>query len=343
MRKTGRSVTSFDVAALAGVSQSAVSRAFTPNARIAAETRARVLEAARKLNYVPNSIARSLTTRRTNIVALVLGNPENPFYMHVLNAFSRRLQEMGRQVLIFTVERGDSSDQAIMNVLKHQVDAVIVTSSHLSSRATTLCHDRDIPVVLFNRTSSAPETPCVRCDNAGGAGLIARAFLKAGARSFAVITGDKAGSTSADRVRGFRDSLIEAGVSPADIREYDGFATYDGGAAAARQILADGLPDAIFGVADIMAMATIDELSISSGLTIPKDVMIAGFDNIPEAARLPYRLTSVEQPIEAMVEETIRQLNLDGASGDYAAGTQGEVDIQIPGTLIWRETILGGE
>ena len=82
--------TSFDVAALAGVSQSAVSRAFTPGSSIADETRERVIEAARKLNYVPNSIASSLTTKRTNIVALILGNLANPFYVQVLHEFSRQ-------------------------------------------------------------------------------------------------------------------------------------------------------------------------------------------------------------------------------------------------------------
>src|ERR1700729_2037680 len=93
--------TSFDVAALAGVSQSAVSRAFTPGSSIADDTRERVIEAARKLNYVPNSIASSLTTKRTNIVAVILGNMGNPFYVHVLHAFSQRLQQQGRQVLTF--------------------------------------------------------------------------------------------------------------------------------------------------------------------------------------------------------------------------------------------------
>jgi DNA-binding LacI/PurR family transcriptional regulator len=99
MARTTNRATSFDVAALAGVSQSAVSRAFTPGSSIAEETRQKVLEAARKLAYVPNSIASSLTTKRSNIVALILGDMNNPFYVHTLHAFSRRLQEQGRQVL----------------------------------------------------------------------------------------------------------------------------------------------------------------------------------------------------------------------------------------------------
>src|ERR1044071_9692663 len=112
-RQASRS-TSFDVAALAGVSQASVSRAFSPGSSITEETRQRVLDAARKLNYVPNSIASSLTTKRTNIVALILGNLGNPFYVHVLHRFSQRLQAQGRQVLTFTVDPGADSDEAIL-------------------------------------------------------------------------------------------------------------------------------------------------------------------------------------------------------------------------------------
>ncbi len=104
MKRHQSRATSFDVAALAGVSQSAVSRAFSAGSSITEDKRVRIVEAARKLNYVPNSIASSLTTKRTNIVAVFVGDMANPFYVEVLKAFSHRLQEQGRQVLTFTVE-----------------------------------------------------------------------------------------------------------------------------------------------------------------------------------------------------------------------------------------------
>src|SRR3569623_1235520 len=103
MPRQGSRSTSFDVAALAGVSQASVARAFNASPSISEETRQRVLDAARKLNYVPNSIASSLTTKRTKIVALILGNLGNPFYVHVLHRFSQRKQAQGRQVLTYTV------------------------------------------------------------------------------------------------------------------------------------------------------------------------------------------------------------------------------------------------
>ena len=194
MKKNGVRVTSFDVAALAGVSQSAVSRAFTPGTRIAEGTRKKVLDAAHKLNYVPNSIASSLTTNRSNIVALILGDLENPFYVQVFREFSQRLQERGRQTLTFTHGASGDTDEAIRRVLRYQVDAVVFTSAQLSTRMISLCQDRGIPVALFNRYLPMSDVPGVRCDNPAGGRLLAEEFLAAGARSFLLITGDPRGT-----------------------------------------------------------------------------------------------------------------------------------------------------
>ena len=328
--------TSFDVAALAGVSQSAVSRAFNPGSSIAEETRLKVLAAARKLNYVPNSIASSLTTKRTNIVALILGNMANPFYVHVMHHFSQRLQELGRQVLIFTVDPGVESDEAILRVLQYQVDGVILTSAQLSTRMTSMCHDRGIPIVLFNRYIPGSDASGVRCDNSAGGRLIAEAFLAAGAETYALITGDPKGTTSQDRVRGFIERLIEGGIKRHDIRTYEGQSSYDGAVQATLRIFRDRQgPDALFGVNDIMAMGALDTLRNRLGMRVPSDVMVAGFDDIPEARRTPYQLTTVRQPLEAMVEETLAMLHLDEPQRPIERG----IDKPIAGRLIWRNTI----
>lgn len=328
--------TSFDVAALAGVSQSAVSRAFTPGSSIAEETRQKVLAAARKLNYVPNSIASSLTTKRTNIVALILGNMANPFYVHVMHDFSQRLQEMGRQVLIFTVDPGVESDEAILRVLQYQVDGVILTSAQLSTRMTSMCHDRGIPIVLFNRYIPGSDASGVRCDNVAGGRLIAEAFLAAGAQTFAMITGDPKGTTSQDRVRGFVERLLEGGIKRSDIRPFEGHSSYDGAVQATLKIFRgrEG-PDALFGVNDIMAMGALDTLRNRLGMRVPTDVMVGGFDDIPEARRTPYQLTTVRQPLESMIEETLAMLHLDDPQRPIERG----VDRPLPGRLIWRNTI----
>ncbi len=338
MTRSSTRTTSFDVAALAGVSQSAVSRAFTPGSSIAEETRQKVLEAARRLNYVPNSIASSLTTKRSNIVALILGNLANPFYVHVMHAFSRKLQEHGRQVLIFTVDAGAESDDAILQVLKYQVDGVILTSAQLSTRMTSMCHDRGIPIVLFNRYIPGSDASGVRCDNTAGGRLLAEAFLAAGAKSYLIVTGDPTATTSGDRVRGFMDRLIEGGIKRTDITQIEGYSSYEGAfSATIRYFSAPDVkrPEAIFGVNDIMAMGVMDALQLRLGIRVPKDLMLAGFDDIPEGRRAPYHLTTVRQPIDQMVNETLAILHLDEPTRPIERG----IDRRIAGRLIWRSTI----
>jgi DNA-binding LacI/PurR family transcriptional regulator len=335
-------VTSFDVAALAGVSQSTVSRAFSRRAKIADETQKRIFEAARKLNYVPNFVASSLTTKRTNIIALIIGDLDNPFYVRMLHDFSERLQDEGRQILAFTAGPDVDSDAVMMRVLQYQVDGIIVTSAKLSMRLTGMSHERGIPIVFFNRYVPGSDASCVRCDNVAGGRLIADSFLAAGAKTFAMITGESRATTSQDRIRGFVERLQEAGVRGAEIERYEGFSTYHGGVAAAEALLRDRrrpLPDAVFCINDIMALGTIDVMKHSFGLTIPADLMIAGFDDIPEAARLPYQLTTVRQPLEKMIAETLVLLHLDEPRRPIDLG----IDRPIPGELVWRSTIPGAK
>lgn len=329
--------TSFDVAALAGVSQSAVSRAFTHGSSIKETTRQKIFEAAKKLNYVPNSIASSLTKNRSNMVAVIVGTLANPFYVHTLHTFSQELQKRGRQMLTFTLSESMQTDEAILKVMQYQVEAVILTSAQLSTRMINLCQDRGIPVVLFNRYIPQGGVYGVRCDNVAGGRMIAEAFLNASAKSFMMITGDPNGTTSRDRVTGFVERLLEEGVRRDAILQYPGGSSYDGGAAAIDAHMETGkpLPDSIFGIADIMAMGAIDRLRSKYDRKIPDDVMIAGFDGIPEGARYPYQLTGVQQPIAEMVEETLSLLHLDEPHKPYDL----LLDRPISGHMIWRATV----
>lgn len=329
--------TSNDVASLAGVSQSAVSRAFTPGSSISEEKKQRILEAAQALNYVPNSIASSLITKRTNTVAIILGDVENPFYIHALKAFISKLQARGQQTLTFTVEPGATSDDAIRRVLAHQVDGLILTAAQFSTRMTNLCLDRGIPIVLFNRYVPGTEAAVVRCDNVGGGHTMAKAFIKAGAKTFAIIKGDPMGTTSQDRIKGFTEHLLEEGIKRSAIKEIEGQSVYDRAFEAIVREYGGGkkLPDAFFGVNDIMAMGAMDALRQKLGVRIPEDVMIGGFDDIPEGRRWPYQLTTMRQPIDKMVDETLTILDLENKDRPTPSG----IDRQAASEIIWRKTI----
>ena len=194
MAKTSTSrnqrVTSSDIARFVGVSQATVSRAFSHDSSITDLTRAKILDAARQLNYVPNSFARSLITRQSNIVAMLLGDLNNPFYTVALDEFSLRLQAVGKQVLVFNGASPNEVDDAVRRMLEYQVDGLILTAATTSMQVTSLCLEREIPVVMFNRYVPGFSGNSVCCDNFDGGRLAADTLFDAGATRFAVISGD---------------------------------------------------------------------------------------------------------------------------------------------------------
>lgn len=332
-------VTSIDVARLAGVSQSAVSRAFTPGTSISQHVRRKVHEAAQALNYVPNSIARSLITKRSNIIAMVIGDLRNPFYVQVLDQLSKVLQHRGVQVLVFRVANGSEVDNALLAVLQYQVDGIVITSAQISGKMAEICAERDIPVVMFNRYVARLKVNSICCNNVRGGRQVARALIDAGGKHFAAITGDLDAAAVQDRMLGFTAQITEAGFAHADIKTDCGHYTYQGGYEAAIRMFAnagsDARPDALFCQNDIMAMGALDALRLTIGLRVPEDVMVIGFDDIPEASHPSYRLTTVRQPLERMIAKTMTLLGLDTNAQEPLITTA----LFIEGELIQRATL----
>lgn len=331
-------VTSFDVAKLAGVSQPAVSRAFTPGASITKEKRDRILAAAKELNYVPNVFASSLSSKRSNMVAVISGNLNNPFYSETLQVFVESIQRTHRQVLAFSVQDGRDSDDVMMQAMRYPIDGLVVTSAQMSSELVKLSEGLGIPVVMFNRRVVGSELSGVQCDNFEGSAVLGRLMAAAGARRILIVRGDPQGSTSIDRVQGFRSAVDK--VAGVEIEEVDGESSYSGARnAMIRRFNGPGprFPDAIFAVNDIMAIGCADALNENFGLKIPDDIMLAGFDGIREGQRAPYSLTTVRQPVERMVAETLELLK---AAPEDLKGAEAQRRV-IPGDLIPGHTVPG--
>ena len=320
---TRHQVTSIDVARLAEVSQSAVSRSFTPGASVAPETRARVLEAARKLGYRPNAIASTLSTRRSRMIAVVLSNLQNQFYPVVVEALSQRLQKDGYHVLLFVTQTEDA-DELLVELLRYQVDGIVMASTHLSSGLAQQIADARIPVVMFNRTSSKGRISTVSSDNLGGGHEVAHFLADGGHQRVAYIAGAEDSSTNHDREEGLRAGLAERGlrVVARAVGDYD----FDRAAIATQELFGSLVasrerPDALFVASDHMAFAAIDTLRGALGLRVPEDVSVVGFDNVPQADWGAYRLTTVQQDagrmIEATVQMLLQQLEDDAVTRDH--------------------------
>jgi DNA-binding LacI/PurR family transcriptional regulator len=327
-----KTVTAADVAVAAGVSQSAVSRAFTPNASISEDKRRRILDAAARLSYSPNALARSLITQRSGIFAMVMGDLSNPFYPEVLHAFSTRLQGLGKQLLFFSVTPEHSVDEVIRRVLQYRVEGAVITSATLSSEAVVECRRARLPVLLFNRLVNDSNVNAVVCDNLAGGRSVADLLHRAGHRRFAYITGIENTSTNVDRQHGYCQWLAEQGES--DVIIEPGNYSYQGGREAAKRLmLRSDPPDAIFCANDITALGALDAIRRELGLRVPEDVSVVGFDDIPTAKWPAYDLTTVRQRINRMTARSLDILvsHLDNPA--LAAETHAE-----PGMLIVRGT-----
>jgi len=304
--KARNRVTSAQVARRAEVSQSAVSRSFTPGASVAPGTRQRIMEAARELGYRPNAIARSLISGRSRMIGLVAAYLDNQFYPIVLERLARALQDRDYHTLLFISEPGDQ-DRELEKLLAYQVDAVVMASATLSSALARECLDAEIPVVLFNR--DVPDSPAssVTSDNMAGGRLVADYLLDSGHQRFAYIAGAENSSTNRDREAGFVQGLQSRGVKLHQ-REVGAYSHHGAAQATLAMMRSDAPPDAIFVANDHMAFAVLDTLRLTLGLRVPEDVSVIGFDDVPQAAWGAYSLTTVAQPTDLMIDATVSVL-----------------------------------
>lgn len=304
--------TAQEVARLAKVSQSAVSRSFTPGASVSEDTRAKVMAAAKVLGYRPNAMARSLITRRSRIIALVMSYLENQFYPLVIEKLSQKLQKQGYHVLMFISDL-DEADDVIAEILQYQVDGIVMASTTLSPALAKNCQDSGVPIVLFNRVPDMSaqarySTSSVTSDNYRGGRMVAELLLSRGHQRMAFLAGLENSSTNLERERGFNEALQEAGTNV--FRKAIGHYSFERAKQATRELFAGAeQPDAIFVANDHMAIAAMDVLRCELGLRIPDDVSVVGFDDVPQAAWGAYQLTTVVQNVENMVVATIELLH----------------------------------
>lgn len=322
-----------DVAAAAGVSRSAVSRTFTEGASAAPGTRAKVRRAAEALGYRPNAIARSLTTRRSHVVAISTVRLENGFNAGLLQAMALGLDAIGLRTLLFPIA-GTSidADPSLDEILRHRVDAVVLLATRLSSRFSAECAAAGVPVVLVNRTARGGAASSVTGDNFGGARRIADFLLAGGHRRFAFLAGVEGSSNSRDRERGFTERLREAGL-PAPLRAAGRFDRALASEAVRRLLAVPEPPDALFCANDHMALAALDTARREFGLGVGREISIVGFDDAPSAALSGVDLTSFSQPVDAMARRAV------AAIADVLADpTRAVVHETIAGELVVRGT-----
>jgi LacI family transcriptional regulator len=327
-------VTILQVAERAGVSQSAVSRFFTPGASVSKKTADKVRMAAEDLGYRPNVLARAMASGRSRIIGLVVAYLENYFYPEALEKLSTALQAKGYHVLVFMASQtAGNIDQVMEEILDHQVDGIILASVAMSSDISARCQQLGVPVVLFNRAQDIDGIAAVTSDNRAGGRRVAEFLMAGGHQRIAYIAGWEGASTQRDREAAFREALSGAGRD-LFARAVGNFIVEQAEQAARDMfsVPAGDRPDAVFVANDHMAFAVMDVLRFELGLRIPEDVSVVGYDDVPPAAWRAYNLTTIRQRANLMVAETVRAMFEQIDTPDTASPCH----VQIEAPLILR-------
>ncbi|MCB8836240.1 LacI family DNA-binding transcriptional regulator [Aurantimonas sp. VKM B-3413] len=332
LRSTSGFVSAQDVARLAGVSRSAVSRTFTPGASVSAETRKRVMAAAEALGYHVNHLARGLISQTTSIVCLVVSDIATPYLSSMVDALTRRLQEAGKVAMVINATgRLEKVEDAISQTLHYRADATVVLSGSPDRTIIQTCLDSGQRMILLNRDEMLAGIRNVSVDNATAARQTLHAFLQVGRRRLAVVASAARTPSLVGRETGFVDAARAAGL---EVTRWSGGATaHASGAAGARHLLAQtDRPDAVFCVTDLLACGFMDAARHEFGLRIPEDVSVIGFDDIEQAAWPSYALTTFAQPIAEIADYVVACVMADDAA------EAGPLRL-FPAPMIWRGTV----
>jgi DNA-binding LacI/PurR family transcriptional regulator len=308
------------VALLAKVSRATVSRVVNGDRRVGSDARGAVEAAIRQLGYVPNRAARSLVTRRSGSVGVVIPEPTaqlfgDPFFPRILRGISDALADVEAQ-LVLLMPQGRSDELRVERyVAAGHVDGVLLVSLH---GADPLPHDlaaRGIPVVVGGRPPGTGIT-FVDVDNRRGAAMAVDHLVGIGRRAVATIAGPQDMPAGADRLAGYHETLGSAGVPVSDrLVEIADFSLEGGRSAMERLLAREPSLDGVFVASDLMAIGALAAIQ-ASGRSVPDDVAVVGFDDSPLASQAQPPLTSIRQPIEEMGREMARLLTQAVASRD---------------------------
>lgn len=299
-----RSVTAEDVARHVGVSRSTVSRAFSSEQLVKQATRKKILRAAQKLGYQPNAFAQALTSQRSQIVGIVMGELGNPFHALLHSALVSRLQSSG--IIPITAQLGseNSIDDAVATFRRYQVGAVLLTSMEVTQYMISTCRNAGLPVALLNRVDEENLAASVCGDLEEGGAIAAEHVAARGRSRIAVVQGLQGSWTTRARLAGHLAGLARAGKEPLCV--LPGNYTYEAGVVAAEKLFSGGTqPDAVLCANDLTAIGLMDVARLKFGLRIPDDLAVIGFDDIPMGGWKCFNLSTVRLPVNRMIDRII--------------------------------------
>ncbi len=306
---TKPAVTIRDVARAAGVSMATVSRVLNGSGPVHEDTAQRVWQATKALRYMPNQAARSLITRETSTIGVVLPDLYGEFFSEVIRGIDQGAQRAHYHVLVSGSHDAWEEIAAALRAMYRRVDGVIIMSPDIEAEALKSALPPGLPAVLLNCAVQSRGISAINIDNRGGAGAMVRHLVSLGRRRVAFIRGPERNHDAAERLLGYREALAALGLE-APVPELAGDFTEAGGFEAGLALLESGRMgqvDAVFAANDSMAVGALSALR-RARIRVPEEVAVVGFDDIPIAAYVSPPLTSVQVPIADLGRRALERL-----------------------------------
>lgn len=303
-------VTADHVAAEAGVSRWTVNRAFRQDASISAKSRKKVMEAAERLGYVPDLLAASLRSERSNLVAVLVDDFSNPHKLVMMERLTRILRKHGWDTLLVNMLDEADTSAALLSASQRRVDAAILIGVQFNEEvlATALGAQRVKKLIIFARNSENPNTISICCDDVGAMSAIADYVLAKGYRNPLFLAGPQTDSAHLKRKETFLERWQDkrGSVAPSiSVPIYDSHLAFECLAGYLEPLDRPDYPDIVVCENDALAIGAIDAIRFRLGLRVPEDIAVTGFDDVPLAASPNYRLTTYRQPLSNMAEALV--------------------------------------
>jgi LacI family transcriptional regulator len=324
-----------DVAKLARVAPITASRVINNSGYASAEVRQRVNQAVEQLGYVPNFLARSLRSKRTRTLALVLTDITNPFWTTVARGVEDAASEEGYNVIFCNTDELASKQARYLEALiQKQVDGILLVPARSKESPIELLNHHNVKVVLLDRRLPIKEADVVRCDSSGGAYQLVQLLLKLGHRRIAILSGPSGISSADDRVAGYRQALQEAGLQTEDqLIIYGEFSLESGYQMTCNLIAMSPRPTALFAGNNFIAIGALKALH-DEGVAVPEEMSVVGFDDLPAAIVVNPFLTVAVQPAYEMGQRATKRL-MECLDGQVTDGIQ---EIVLPVSIIERKS-----
>jgi len=332
--------TILEVAKLAGVSKATVSRVLSGKGYVSEEKKAQVYKAIEQSGYRPNLLARSLATRSTQTIGLVVTNTlyQGNWFSELLFHAARMAEDQGRRLLLVDGKHSAEEERAaIQYLLDLRCDAIIIYPRFLTpDEMDDIINHHKQPIMVINRRLRENHSYCVYSDQQQASYQVVSTLVARGHRDIALITGSLDSPTGIQRLAGYRAALTDHHIPIDEAKIISGKWTPQNGVDAVEQLLANQVTfSALVASNDDMAIGAIKQLAVR-GISVPAQVSVIGFDDIPLAAFMQPALSSVKLPVTEMIQHTITRLIalLDG----------GDLDIQqtFPAQLIMRDSVTDG-